>query len=253
MVEIPDYKLIRKLQNDTMIIRNNIPLLSKIPPIFKKINSKKIDLPKDFSKTALTLEDAICNRRSWRRFSGSVNLKQISSLLLHSVGFRGFSDDFEFGITQLRSVPSAGSRHPIELYLLLQNVEGLDDGVYHYEVETHQLSLVSGKKLQSWQLRKIVGGQKEFVDANVILIMTTMFQRAVCKYGPRGFRLMYLDAGHIGQNVYLMTEALGLGACAMGGWGDEAEMEKLLQLNTDEELILYVMAIGKKLPDKANI
>lgn len=226
---------------DTKKIRNQI-----IPAVFKKYkNAKKIKLSKNFKKSNLIVEDAIVRRKSRRNYSGIITLEQVSKLLYYSKGFKEIVDSDEFGIVQMANVPSAGARHPIELYVILRNVKGINDGIYHYDIENHQLETIKEKKFAKYQIYKLVNRQEELANANIVLFMTAIHSRSSWKYGPRAYRFIHLDAGHIGQNVYLISEAMGLGACAVGVWQDKA-VEKLLKIDGERELIVYAIVIGKR-------
>jgi SagB-type dehydrogenase family enzyme len=140
-----------------------------------------------------------------------------------------------------RSAPSAGGRYPNEIYIATQSVEGLADGIYHYDPRAHELEH-HGPGLAHPALFDLTLGQEVIRDANVVLAITGVRDRTMWKYGQRGYRFVLLDAGHLGQNVYLTATALGLGPCGLGGFYD-AEVNELLQLPRDEET-LYLIALG---------
>ena len=107
-----------------------------IPPIFKKIRSKKTVLPKNFSRSGISIEAAIEQRMSRRSFEVP-SMDDLSKLLYYANGFRKLVDGGTYGITYKSNAPSAGSRHSLEIYLIVRSVQGLPDGVYHYDVENH--------------------------------------------------------------------------------------------------------------------
>ena len=218
--------------------------LKNIPAIFKKINTKKIPLPKDFEVSNIPVEEAIVRRVSRRNFSGYIDAREAAKILYCANGFKSLEDTGKFGIVQLTTAPSAGARHPIEIYVILQRVNGISDGVYHYDNESHMLEVIHEQKFSQLELKKIFVHSKELASANMILIMTAIHRRTSWKYGHRSYRFVHLDAGHIGQNVYLACEAMGLGACAVGGWHD-AFIERLLRIDGMRELIVYIMTVGK--------
>ena len=140
-----------------------------------------------------------------------------------------------------RTYPSAGARFPVEIYLAAFRVEGLEQGVYHYKVRTHQLETLWPADLETMR-ESIVS---PFVDdPPAALILTSALQRSELKYGYKAYNFSLLEAGHIAQNVHLACEAQGMGSCGVGGYVD-AEISALLDL-TEEEIPLYVVAFGKR-------
>lgn len=222
------------------------PDLSSIPPTFKKYDTEKQELPKKFDKSDVSIEDAIEKRVSRRVYGGKLTKEDVSKILFYAKGFRALQDTYR-GILYTANAPSAGSRHPIELYVLLRGVEGLDNGVYHYEVENHSLEYlapVSKEQVDSIFLNK----DDALKGANMILFMTGIMERTATIYGMRSYRLVHLDAGHIGQNIYLIGEAMNLAVCALGNW-DDASVKNLLGIDTDKEFIIYSVCVGKQVKE----
>ncbi len=213
--------------------------------MFKKILAEKIALPKDFSLPPLLTDEAMRRRESWRKFSGSISVQDVSKLLFYARGFKKLFDS-EIGILQKSIVPSAGSRHPIEVYCILRNVDGIKDGVYHYGPEDHLLEILSLDPEEVSLVDEALKNQKNLAHANAIFFLTAITRRTAFKYGPRAYRLIHLDAGHIGQNIYLAGEALGLGVCASGGW-DDRFLERLIRIDGKKEIAVYCLVAGKKI------
>ena len=209
------------------------------PPLYKSYpQAKKISLPTDFSYRGLYLEEAIEKRRSRRDFSGQPLTLSALSGLLHYAG----------GITlpggyPLRAAPSAGALYPIEIYPVVHDVEDLAPGVYHYAVQEHALELLKEGDFRAEMVGHAVG-QEMVGEANVAFILTAIFQRTRWKYGPRAYRYILLEAGHIGQNIYLAATSLGLGACAVGAFFDQG-LNRLLDIDGEEEAALYLLIAGR--------
>ena len=239
-----DDKMILELHEKSSRFRRNAPDKNNIPAVFKKINAKKISLPKDFEKSKLNVEDAITRRVSWREFKGSMDLKEVSKVLYYSKGFKGLADS-EFGIVQRTNAPSAGSRHSIEIYLVLQRVNGIEDGIYHYDNENHALETITEEKFSDKELELLYYGKKNLFRANMLIFMTAIYTRSSWKYGSRAYRFINLEAGHICQNIYLISEAMGLGCCAIGSWNDEA-LSNLIKIDPRKEIAVYSAAVGCK-------
>ena len=215
-----------------------------IPPVFKKYKSKKIPLSREFKESKVSVENTILSRESRRLYKGLVSIEDVSKLLFFANGFKNFFNSDEFGVSYQSTAPSAGSRHSIELYVILRNIKGVSDGIYHYDVENHALEVLEETTVPSMTIFKLFLKQ-DFTQANIILLMTSIHSRSSWKYGPRGYRFIHLDAGHIGQNVYLIGETMNLAVSAIGGW-DDSIAEKLIHIDGKKEFMIYAMAIGKR-------
>ena len=210
----------------------------KKPPQYKNYpDSKVIKLPKPVYH-GITLEESIEKRRSVRNYSGKLlTLSQLSQLLFSAQGITGKLYD-----QPLRTAPSAGALYPIEIYVIANDVEGMTCGIYHYAVLNHSLELV-----KSGDFRKEItaaGLEQEMLgDADVTFILSAVFDRVRHKYGERGFRYAYIEAGHISQNIYLQAVSLGLGSVSVGAFLDE-EINKLIGIDGRTEAVIYIHAVG---------
>lgn len=196
---------------------------------------------RDFA-VEMSLGQAIEKRRSIREIAlRPLPLEALGRLLHTGYGVRGHRKmGGEWAAD--RTTPSAGGRYPLELYVATQQVEGLADGVYHYDARAHELELRSAGLAQP-AIADLTVGQEVARDANVVIVVTAVRDRTMWKYGQRGYRYVWIDAGHVGQNVYLVATALGLGPTAIGGFFD-GEMNALLKLPSDEEAV-YVLCVGQ--------
>jgi SagB-type dehydrogenase family enzyme len=142
----------------------------------------------------------------------------------------------------LRPVPSAGGLFPLELYAISQNVSSLPDGLHHFNVRNHSLEpLKTDFPLGS--LSRSLYMFSEIQDANLVVFLVGVFERSQKKYGPRGYRYVLLEAGHVAQNLCLQAVELGLGSLCMGGYVD-SELNRALDLRTGAEGVVYSIAIG---------
>jgi SagB-type dehydrogenase family enzyme len=184
----------------------------------------------------MSLEEAILERRSRRDFKDSpLTLAEVSQIVWAA---QGITDD-----TGLRAAPSAGALYPLDLYLVVgeQGVEGLGEGVYHYLPQSHSLELaLQGDVRQA--LARLSLDQTFIAEAPLSLVITAEYERTAKKYGERGARYVHMEAGHVGQNVYLQAEALGLGTVTVGAFQDE-KIAQALNLPPSYRP-LYVMPIG---------
>lgn len=201
-------------------------------------NLNSIPLPAPNKKSGIPVSEAIENRKSIRHYSNEpLSLNEISQLLW-SAG--GVTCD---GLTgPSRSYPSAGACHPLEIYIIVGNVTGLENGFYHYNWDTNTLQLKSrGDKRRT--LSQAAWSQPMIVRAPISIIFTGIFPRTTKKYGDRGERYIYMDTGHAGQNIYLQATSMGLGTVAIGAFQDD-KVSQVLNL-PKEEKPLYIMPVGK--------
>lgn len=184
--------------------------------------------------------DAIRQRRSVRTFQDTpLKEAELSQLLWAAQGItrtvRGFG---------LRTAPSAGALYPVETYLVVHSVEGIEPGVYHYAVETHELDQLKAGDFRAAVARAALD-QKIAHRANVVLVWTALFERSKWKYKQRAYRYVYLDAGHIAQNVALGAVALGLGSCQIAAIYDD-EANALLGVDGVNESAIYMTVVGRE-------
>ncbi len=181
--------------------------------------------------------DVIAARRSRREYlSGPLPLEDLSALLYAAQGIT----EPRWGF---RAAPSAGALYPIETYVAVHDVAGLEPGLYHYAVADHALELVRMGDLRASLV--VAGiGQEMLGLAQVCFLLTALFQRTRWRYRERTYRYILLEAGHIGQNIYLAATGLGLGACAVGAFLDDP-INDLLGVDGEEEAVLYLVTVGR--------
>lgn len=180
-------------------------------------------------------------RTSSRNFSGAPILKkELYSLLNASCGLSTRGENLDYS---RRPYPSAGARYPLEIYPLVLNCTGIEEGLYHYNVKENLLEQLLKEDLSEWSTR-VTGEEKWIKNVGVLFIITGVLDRTRIKYGDRGYRYSLIEAGHLGQNICLLATELNLGCCPMGGYIDE-EVNKLLDIDLQKEFALYVIALGK--------
>lgn len=145
-----------------------------------------------------------------------------------------------------KNVPSAGSLHPLEAYVVARSVEGLPAGLYHYHATAHELGPlpVQPDDLDSF-CQRLLAGQHWFANAPAQLILTCRFDRMFWKYRghAKAYRAITLDAGHVSQALYSAATAQGLGAFVTAAI-NEAEAERALDLQPMAEGVLAVCGVG---------
>lgn len=141
-----------------------------------------------------------------------------------------------------RTTPSAGGLFPLEIYVVTRRVTGLADAVYHYAVRTHTLELIKNGSLFSEPQSPLL--VDPFVrEANVVVLIAAVFSRTQRKYGPRGYRYILFEAGHVAQNICLMATEKGLGSLCMGGFID-SKINRFVNLDGVNEAVLYGVGVG---------
>jgi SagB-type dehydrogenase family enzyme len=189
------------------------------------------------------LGDLLHQRRSCRAFAvREMPLHALSALLAAAYGIVEADSSGNQVRFLRRSVPSAGGLFPLELYAFARRVDGVTDGLYHYDVLGHSLQQLScGDLIPS--LEPSLYTYPFVCDANVILMLAAVFKRNQEKYGPRGYRYILIEAGHSGQNVCLRAAELGLSTLCMGGFVD-SQLIRVLGLHPKREGVIYSVAIG---------
>ena len=165
-------------------------------------------------------------------------MKELSTLLhfgyginWHHPGKRGLH----------RHVPTAGGLFPMELYLLATRLETQVPGaLFHYHARTHSIELIARAGDAAAEAALV---QPEAASAAIVLFISGCLPRLFWKYGDRGYRYLFLEAGHIAQDVCLCAEAVGLRACPIAGYYDDA-VHDLLWLDGVSEFVVYALCIG---------
>jgi SagB-type dehydrogenase family enzyme len=144
----------------------------------------------------------------------------------------------------LRTVPSAGARHPLETYLAVLNIETLGAGFYRYLPIEHKLVLESLDNMTGEKIAQACFRQEWIANAVVVFIWTAIPYRMEWRYGLAAHKVILIDAGHVCQNLYLACEAIGSGTCAVAAY-DQDLMDHILDLDGDNEFAIYAAAVGK--------
>ena len=199
-----------------------------------------ISLPPPRIDTSPSLWEVLLKRRSIRDYSHlPLSLQELSTLLWATQGItdRSFSSWY-------RTAPSAGALHPIDTYLVVNRVEELEAGIYLLDVRDFSLT----RKNQGDYSRQIAHAaldQDIAREASVVFVWVAVIDRSRQKYRQRAYRYIYLDCGHIGQNLYLAATALGLGCCGIAAFFDD-EVNSLIEVDGQEETAIYLATVGKR-------
>lgn len=209
------------------------------PPAYKEYpDSPVVELTADVLPDSPPLSLIFRSRRSIRMYKEApITAEELSYLLWAQGGVRKVDRGIAF-----RTAPSAGALYPIETYLLVNQVQGLEMGLYHYNVKGHTLELLRPGDFRI-QLTHAALGQEMCLECSVIFIWSAIFNRSKWKYGQRAYRYIYLDAGHMAENLHLAAVSRGFGACEIGAFFDD-ESNELLGLDGLEESVILMMTVG---------
>lgn len=209
------------------------------PSLYKQYTyAPKIELPAPKTDKPTSLDQTLKQRKSIRDFQQTtISLDHLSYLLWASTGIQRIEAGYEF-----RTAPSAGALYPIETYVIANNIQGLATGLYHYAIKDHYL-----EQLKKADLRTAITAaaleQSFCAAAAVVFVWTAIFQRCKWKYGQRAYRYIYLDAGHIAQNLALAAVSLNLGSCEIGALYDD-QVNKILDIDGTDESVIYMAVVG---------
>ena len=197
----------------------------------------QVYLPSPRQKGSMSLEEAIARRRSIRSFTRQpVSQSQLSQILWAA---QGTSD-----VSWNRTVPSAGATYPLEVFVVCGTncIEQISEGIYHYNVDSHSLTL-HYKGDMRLELARAALGQEFIYEAPVDIVICAVYERTLRRYGARGEKYVHMEVGHAGQNIYLQATALGLATVAIGAFYDEPVREAL---RLDKQYRpLYIMPVGR--------
>lgn len=193
--------------------------------------------------------DLLSSRRSSHHYSGeAMPFQALSNLLGWAAGVTKtmtLTQPEVAGETlTFRAYPSGGGLYPCETYLVALNVEGLRAGVYHYNNAKHALDPID-LNLDLKEVERTFMAEKYIADIGCIVVVTSMFERQVTKYGDRAYRLSLIEAGHLMQNVLLSATAQDMGSLAWGGYHDN-EVSALLRTDVINEPPVHVALVGQK-------
>jgi SagB-type dehydrogenase family enzyme len=199
-----------------------------------------VSLPSPPLESGPNFWKVVQKRRSFRDYTDEpLNLQELSTLLWATQGVteKAFSPWY-------RTVPSAGALHPIDTYLVVNRAEVFDPGVYLLNVPDYSLELKKGGDF-SLPIAQAALEQEMAGSAAVVFVWVAVIERSRQKYRQRAYRYIYLDCGHIAQNLYLAATAMDLGCCGIAAFFDD-EVNELVGVDGQEETAIYLATVGKK-------
>ncbi|MGN9846575.1 SagB/ThcOx family dehydrogenase [Nonomuraea sp. H19] len=222
------------------------------PALFKRYpNAPIVILPRPRPADSPRFTDVLLRRRTIRSYQDTpVDVEQLSAVLHYSFAPQQFADLDGLGALPLRTYANGGARSELEIYLNARGVSGLDDGLYHYGPISHCLEFLR-EPLDKAALLHLSHQQSMCGDAPVTLFVTGVVGRVAHKYhNARALRVIYMDAGHLGQNFALVATAYGLGPYQTAAFRD-SEVEQTLGIDGRAETALYMLGMGVPAADPA--
>jgi len=204
-----------------------------------------IKLPSPQLRGTVSLEETISGRRSVRKYRGEpLEAGHLSQMLWAAQGMTGTG--------RFRAAPSAGATYPLKVFVVVgergviageatKGAQEVEAGIYHYEVDSHSLSLHRPGELRA-ELARAALGQQFLVQAPVDIVICALLDRTSRRYGKRAERYVNMEVGHVGQNIHLQAVALGLASVEVGAFNDE-EVRTILQVD-EQTRPLYIMPVG---------
>lgn len=188
------------------------------------------------------LRETIENRTSVRNYDpAGIDLEMLSFLLWLTQGVKKVSKR----PATARTVPSAGARHAFETRLLVNTVKGLPAGLYHFSAIQHQLIRLPAPDDIANRITQACLGQQQVLNSAVTFMWIAVVERMTWRYPERGYRYLFLDAGHVCQNLYLSAESIGCGVCAIAAYDDDL-LNEALGLDGISQFVIYLATLGKK-------
>jgi SagB-type dehydrogenase family enzyme len=185
------------------------------------------------------LWQTLATRRSKRNFlDRALTLNELNVLLWSTHGITA-----DMGAYQLRTAPSSGALFPVEVYLVVNDVEGLEPGLYHLSVEDWTLEALRLGDLREEGFQAL-RTQSMTRLAPVNIIWTAVMARCRAKYHERAYRYVWWDSAVVGQNFLLAAHALGLGASLMGSWYDD-KAHTLLGIDGTTHFSVLTASVGR--------
>ena len=207
-----------------------------------------VNLPRTVPRLKLHLDEAIASRTSVRELMPcSLSLESLTALLRLAYGVTRDNKGTSFP-RSFRVVPSGGALYPLEIFLYSAHIEGLRAGLYHYNPTKNHLCLLREEDA-SRTISETVVQPNIVLGSCLVIFITSVFERSVFKYGDRGYRFIFLEAGHVAQNINLVAYGIGLASVNIGGFLDR-RVDDFLGLDGLTHSTIYMIAIGEEAKTK---
>ena len=214
-----------------------------MPSPIKRYPRAKIE-PLPVPERQGAIEAAFLARRTWRRFgNGEIPLEKFSTLLGITAGVQHWVTVDGHGEVPLKTAPSGGARHPVELYVLSWGISGLRSGLYHYAADAHVLELIDRNQGRG-RVKEWFPQSGYFNDACAVVLFTAMYERDLWRYPySRAYRAPFIEAGHLCQTFCVLAAAHDLAPFCLMGLADSV-IERDLGIDGTSESVLYAAGVG---------
>lgn len=242
-------KILLNYNSDTVRIEADERKKLEQPPYEKRYEGKAIELTKNFENmvkrdSVRELLDERCSTRDY--LDMPLTMDELSYILWYTYGVKAVLGTKRKAT--LRTVPSAGARHSIETYLIINNVETLQGGLYHYNGINHTITMIK-PLLNSYKEASKVACDQEFIEgAAVVFMWTCTPYRMEWRYPDVAIKYALIDVGHLCENLYIGAASLACGVCGIGAYYQDYA-DQLIGINThkdNSEVTVYMAALGKK-------
>ena len=205
-----------------------------------------IQLPEELTPLTRPLEETLRTRVSTRDFRPEpVSLRDLATILFYSYGITRDNAGTDYP-RPFRIVPSGGGLYPLDIFFHTKCVPELKPGLYHYNPCHNCVRLLREEDLTEQLAETLIFMQRNLaLDCSIMFLMAALFERSIFKYGARGYRFIMMEAGHVAQNLNLVTNALGLGSVNICGYYDQ-EVDELLGMDGLTQSTIYMVAVGAK-------
>ena len=226
-----------------------VAIMKKMYESLPYVGYRSIQLPRTFSKLQLGLEETILARVTARKMEpANLSLTDVGAIFHYAYGITRDNTDTEYP-RSFRTVPSGGALYPLELYFYSRYIENLETGLYHYNPVENNLHQIIAEDLTLKISNCLTPGQSNLAhNTSMMIFITSIFERETFKYGSRGYRFALLEAGHVAQNINLVSTAMGLGSVNIGGYFDR-EVDELIGIDGVTHSTIYMIGIGKPLKE----
>jgi len=230
-------------RSDQIAVSCEKALVQPVPSPLKPAGRGGVALPR--ARLDGDVPSTLLARRTWRRFgTRPVALADLATLLQLTWGVQGWLEVPNLGRFALKTSPSGGARHSIEVYVLARKVDGLQRGLHHYNPDTHRLVPVGGSGPR--HASDYLPGQEWYDDAGAVMLMTAVFERVQWRYPyARAYRAVMAEAGHLCQTFCLVATWLGLAPFCTMALAD-SRIERDLKIDGVSESVIYAAGVGSR-------
>jgi SagB-type dehydrogenase family enzyme len=237
LVQDPDYMSL----DESVALQQEKAARSAQPALYLRNGDGVVTKPLPDARDGNPLIELMARRRTVRAAAKpSITLKQLSDCLFAGMGITGEASN-AVGKLPLGMTPSGGARNPYEAYVYARNVEGLAPGFYHYSAIDHDLGLVQTNHMP--KLSELVGGQDWADEMPCMILLCASMERTMWKYDdPNAYRVILIEAGHIGQNIMLAATQNGLTACPTAALSHSA-IRECISMNKLTDAPVYALTL----------